>query len=233
MCGCILFKWVFRAIKMSADSRFDDFDHWLIYDDNNSRSICKMPGCVMLTHAFCTKCKIHLCFKKERNCFRKYHFPTDQTTYVNSRSLNNAPPGKVAATKRAFQRGRREMTQVEGIPINQNRRMRRDVSNNSGEAQNDPNSLKKVVATKTTQNKNRRVKKQSSKIMLFPNTRLLRNRVINLDHAASSRGSVKSDNCRAISTTLPSIESQLIQNNDNELEAQFFSYLQLYSNKTT
>lgn len=220
---------------MSADSRFDDFDHWLIYDDNHSRSICKMPGCVMLTHSFCTKCKIHLCFKKERNCFRKYHFPTDQTTYVNSRSLNNAPPGKVAATKRAFQRGRREMTQVEGIPIkrSENKRMRRDVSNDSGEAQNEPNSLKKVEATKTTQNKNRRDIKPSSKIMLFTNTRLLRNRVINLDHAASSQGSVKANNRRAISTTLPSIESQLIQNNDNELEAHFFSYLQLYSNKTT
>lgn len=217
---------------MSADSRFDDFDHWLMYDDNNSRSICKMPGCVMLTHAFCTKCKKHLCFKKERNCFRKYHIPTDQTTYVNSRSLNNDPPGKVAATKRAFQRGRREMTHVEGIPMSENKRMRRDVSKNLGAAQNEPNAMKKVVATKVTQNKNRRVKKESSKIMLFANTRLLRNRVINLDHAASSQGSVKANNRRAISTTLPSIESQLIQNYDNELEAQFFSYLRLYSNKT-
>lgn len=30
---------------MNTDSRFDGLDHWLLYDQKFSRSLCKMPGC--------------------------------------------------------------------------------------------------------------------------------------------------------------------------------------------
>lgn len=42
-------------------------EHSLIY------TRCKNFGCRERTTIFCTKCKIHLCFVKGRNCFKAFH----------------------------------------------------------------------------------------------------------------------------------------------------------------
>lgn len=48
---------------------FDKDNHWLKFDDKNSRSKCKLK-CGGFTHAFCTKCGQHFCFTSMRNCFQ-------------------------------------------------------------------------------------------------------------------------------------------------------------------
>lgn len=59
--------------------RFDKYNHWPDNDKMNSRSRCKLPKCNLVTHVFCTKCNVHLCFTKNRNCFRKYHENEEDT----------------------------------------------------------------------------------------------------------------------------------------------------------
>lgn len=55
--------------------RYDKFDHWVDFDKKNSRSRCKFTGCDGFTHAYCTKCEIHLCCSVNRNCYREFHKP--------------------------------------------------------------------------------------------------------------------------------------------------------------
>lgn len=54
-------------------NRFDGMNHWPEHDEKYSRSVCKWSGCNQRTHVFCTKCKVSLCFNKNRNCFRHFH----------------------------------------------------------------------------------------------------------------------------------------------------------------
>lgn len=61
--------------SVPADTRYDDIGHWAVFDNKNSRSRCKLPGCVLFTHAFCVRCDIHLCCSKNHNCFRSFHDP--------------------------------------------------------------------------------------------------------------------------------------------------------------
>lgn len=53
--------------------RYDNCNHWVEFDTKSSRSRCKLNGCDGFTHAFCTKCKVHLCCFVNRNCFHTYH----------------------------------------------------------------------------------------------------------------------------------------------------------------
>lgn len=57
----------------NKESRFDCIDHWPEHDQQKSRSLCKLCRSTSLTHVFCTKCNISLCFTRQRNCFRRFH----------------------------------------------------------------------------------------------------------------------------------------------------------------
>lgn len=65
---------------VDQEQRFDGFNLWIQNDRKNSRTQCILLGCNHLTHAFCTKCQVHLCFNQNRNCFRLFHEPTARST---------------------------------------------------------------------------------------------------------------------------------------------------------
>lgn len=53
--------------------RFDHIDHIMEWSEIRSR--CKLQGCKSLSFIMCKKYNVHLCFCKERNCFKTFHVP--------------------------------------------------------------------------------------------------------------------------------------------------------------
>ena len=51
--------------------RTDQMSHWIQYD--SSRQRCKLPNCRGLSHYKCSKCGVHLCLTKDKNCFMNFH----------------------------------------------------------------------------------------------------------------------------------------------------------------
>lgn len=174
--------------KMTANERFDNIDHWLEFDDSNSRSLCKLPGCRMLTHSFCSKCNIHLCFNRNRNCFRRYHSRIDQNTQFDDQPLDISK-----VTKHSPSTERRE--EAEGVKkmnlsrreilvggshkmrsdkkiIKKNKRLRREVSFKL--SKNDQNSTSNTQVTATETARNHHENEQTAKGIRF-----LRHRAIN------------------------------------------------------
>lgn len=72
------------------ESRFDRTDHWPEHDQRPSRSLCKLCRSTSLTHVFCTKCMIPLCFTRQRNCFLRFHM----RRLVNKNQNKKSPPRK-------------------------------------------------------------------------------------------------------------------------------------------
>lgn len=58
-----------KAAHPVASVRFDKTNHFPEWGSKKSCKLCKKSD----THTFCTKCNIHLCFSKAKNCFTKYH----------------------------------------------------------------------------------------------------------------------------------------------------------------
>lgn len=54
-----------------SDVRTDQMSHWIQYDPSRQR--CKLPNCKGLSHYKCSKCGVHLCFTKNKNCFMVFH----------------------------------------------------------------------------------------------------------------------------------------------------------------
>lgn len=56
-------------------SRYDRLDHMPKIDCLKNATKCKNPMCSRnnRTHFYCTKCNVHLCLTKERNCFAEFH----------------------------------------------------------------------------------------------------------------------------------------------------------------
>lgn len=50
-------------------------DHLPDFDEKKSSSRCRL--CKKTTHVICLGCNAHLCFVKERNCFKNYHLMKD------------------------------------------------------------------------------------------------------------------------------------------------------------
>lgn len=71
------------------DLRFDKCNHWPDRDKKISRSRCKMEGCNLITHVLCTKCKVHLCFTTNRNCFVPYHLAIVATPQLDKEARSN------------------------------------------------------------------------------------------------------------------------------------------------
>ncbi len=59
-----------RIVAPSVDVRLDRFDHFPIHADKRGRCrLCKTG----YTQMACLKCKVLLCFTKDKNCFLDYH----------------------------------------------------------------------------------------------------------------------------------------------------------------
>lgn len=56
-------------------TRYDMKDHLPGFDKFKFSTKCKNPACnnKIKTHCFCTKCNVHLCLTKKRNCFYDFH----------------------------------------------------------------------------------------------------------------------------------------------------------------
>lgn len=55
--------------RPNADVRLDQTGHFPLW---TTRGRCK-AACPGFTFVYCVKCKLHLCFNKDRNCFTNYH----------------------------------------------------------------------------------------------------------------------------------------------------------------
>jgi len=53
--------------------RYDRINHLPEFDDLKDATLCKNEGCSKKSHVKCTKCNVHLCLTKKRNCFYDYH----------------------------------------------------------------------------------------------------------------------------------------------------------------
>lgn len=53
--------------------RYDQVGH---FPNKNKSKLgrCKKEGCGKKTNVYCLKCKVHLCFVDDRNCFTSFHF---------------------------------------------------------------------------------------------------------------------------------------------------------------
>lgn len=59
--------------KPLNEIRYDTVNHLPDVDNSKNGSRCKNENCEFKTHVFCTKCQVHLCLIKGRNCFKKFH----------------------------------------------------------------------------------------------------------------------------------------------------------------
>lgn len=62
-----------EEIRPKSQIRYDRIDHWIQHDNFYSKTRCKYESCTYSTHVFCEKCKVHLCFTAQRNCYTKFH----------------------------------------------------------------------------------------------------------------------------------------------------------------
>ena len=60
-------------LSLSNEVRYDNYNHWPIFQQRKNGLRCKSKGCKQRTKWACNKCKIHLCVHPERNCFMSYH----------------------------------------------------------------------------------------------------------------------------------------------------------------
>lgn len=56
--------------------RYDAVNHWPELDGKKTGTRCKNEDCKQKSHFYCSKCEVHLCLTKDRNCFKKYHIPS-------------------------------------------------------------------------------------------------------------------------------------------------------------
>ena len=60
-------------LSVSNEVRYDNYNHWPIFQQRKNGLRCKSKGCKQQTKWACNKCKIHRCGHPERNCFMSYH----------------------------------------------------------------------------------------------------------------------------------------------------------------
>ncbi|RWS01065.1 piggyBac transposable element-derived protein 3-like protein, partial [Dinothrombium tinctorium] len=70
--------------------RFDGKNHLPSFDESrNFASRCALRSCSARSKIYCVKCKVHLCVRQKKDCFRKYHMEdntTAETSTDNSES---------------------------------------------------------------------------------------------------------------------------------------------------
>ncbi|KAJ3640471.1 hypothetical protein Zmor_003765 [Zophobas morio] len=55
------------------EARFVGYEHYPLVDNKKEATRCKMEKCKGKSHTICTKCDVHLCLQKDRNCFLNFH----------------------------------------------------------------------------------------------------------------------------------------------------------------
>lgn len=68
--------------------RFDRHEHFPKLSETKTR--CKNEKCHKLTVVYCTKCKVHLCFVKNRNCFTNFHISNTDDHHKNITVISEA-----------------------------------------------------------------------------------------------------------------------------------------------
>lgn len=56
-----------------TSTRFDGQNHFPEIDDKENPSRCKLETCTLKSKIFCMKCNVHLCLKRNQNCFKLFH----------------------------------------------------------------------------------------------------------------------------------------------------------------
>lgn len=65
-------------VRPGNNFRYDGIEH---YPGVSDSARCKMEGCKLKSLYYCIKCKVHLCLKRNMNCFRRFHIrSTDHKT---------------------------------------------------------------------------------------------------------------------------------------------------------
>lgn len=59
--------------KPKNSTRYDGRNHLPRFDSYDYASRCKNEDCNFKTNVICTKCNVHLCFTRSRNCFESFH----------------------------------------------------------------------------------------------------------------------------------------------------------------
>ena len=77
---------VIKSCKRPPDDlRFDSMDHFPVWDTKRQR--CKFRDCFeSFSFIKCSKCNVHLCLNKERNCFISFHMRSNNVTLVTADS---------------------------------------------------------------------------------------------------------------------------------------------------
>lgn len=70
-----------KSKKPSDGIRYDCVGHWPEIDSKKNASRCKNETCTFKTHFFCSKCKVYLCIRQHRNCFRQFHTLIDERAH--------------------------------------------------------------------------------------------------------------------------------------------------------
>ena len=61
----------YNGILAIVDVRYDGTHHWPDVEEKGNR--CLRLQCSMLMSDKCGKCQMHLCFQKDKNCFKIFH----------------------------------------------------------------------------------------------------------------------------------------------------------------
>lgn len=56
-----------------TEMRYDGHDHMPLVDEKKENTRCKLEMCKYKSHIYCSKCNVHLCIMKGRNCFANFH----------------------------------------------------------------------------------------------------------------------------------------------------------------
>ena len=66
-------KFGVKESRPFREIQYDTIDHMPQLGGNKEGKRCKHAKCNKKTYFFCDKSNVHLCIKKERNCFSLYH----------------------------------------------------------------------------------------------------------------------------------------------------------------
>lgn len=64
-------------------TRYDGRTHLPRFDSYDYASRCKNDDCNFKTNVMCTKCNVHLCFTRSRNCFENFHLLNLEQDCIN------------------------------------------------------------------------------------------------------------------------------------------------------
>lgn len=210
----------------TINGRFDGIDHWLEFDNKFSRSLCKMPGCKMLTNAICTKCYVHLCFNRNRNCFRRYHLRVENSQIgaqycdiTKSKVTKCKPP---AARQKSHRKQKDCFTNVTWPRREVFVKQHHNMTNASKKQKRLQRSFKGNDAG-VGQSYSTATMRGRKPAVCEASRRFLRNRLI-----YSDGGKHFKNTSHTITSSSATINSAPSQNNaDTDLKSQFFAYLRL------